>query len=155
MRLLGIVILVLSGVVVSNASADAYDCEDFSTRAEAQEFFEAHGGPERDPYYLDGDGDGIACEWGVDGSDDRSEYVEDDGSWSSVYDYEEVDYCSTEAGYFSGDCEEPSDNMISNFLGDHLSGLPPTLQFVIMFLIVSGVIWVPASLYYSIKERLK
>lgn len=38
------------------------DCSDFRTQAEAQAFFEAAGGPQRDPYHLDGDGDGIACE---------------------------------------------------------------------------------------------
>lgn len=38
------------------------DCSDFATQREAQAFFEAAGGPERDPYRLDSDGDGIACE---------------------------------------------------------------------------------------------
>lgn len=38
------------------------DCGDFATQAEAQAFFEAAGGPERDPHRLDADGDGIACE---------------------------------------------------------------------------------------------
>ncbi len=38
------------------------DCSDFRTHAEAQAFFEAAGGPERDPHRLDSDGDGIACE---------------------------------------------------------------------------------------------
>ncbi len=38
------------------------DCGDFSTHAEAQAFFEAAGGPDRDPHKLDGDRDGIACE---------------------------------------------------------------------------------------------
>lgn len=38
------------------------DCSDFSSQAEAQAFFEAAGGPERDPHKLDRDGDGLACE---------------------------------------------------------------------------------------------
>jgi micrococcal nuclease len=38
------------------------DCSDFATHAEAQEFFIAAGGPQRDPHRLDGDHDGIACE---------------------------------------------------------------------------------------------
>lgn len=38
------------------------DCSDFATQAEAQAFFEAAGGPARDPHRLDGDHDGVACE---------------------------------------------------------------------------------------------
>ncbi len=38
------------------------DCSDFETQAEAQAFFEAAGGPARDPHRLDADGDGEACE---------------------------------------------------------------------------------------------
>ena len=38
------------------------DCSDFRTQAEAQAFFEAAGGPEKDPHRLDSDRDGIACE---------------------------------------------------------------------------------------------
>jgi micrococcal nuclease len=38
------------------------DCSDFATRAEAQAFYEAAGGPAKDPYKLDSDGDGLACE---------------------------------------------------------------------------------------------
>lgn len=38
------------------------DCSDFSSHAEAQRFFEAAGGPKRDPHRLDGDNDGVACE---------------------------------------------------------------------------------------------
>jgi hypothetical protein len=37
-----------------------YDCGDFSTHAEAQEFFESAGAG--DPHRLDRDGDGSACE---------------------------------------------------------------------------------------------
>lgn len=38
------------------------DCGDFATHAEAQAFFEAAGGPSRDPHRLDGDHDGMVCE---------------------------------------------------------------------------------------------
>lgn len=38
------------------------DCSDFVTQAEAQAFFEAAGGPARDPHRLDRDRDGVACE---------------------------------------------------------------------------------------------
>ncbi len=39
-----------------------YDCSDFSTQGEAQEFFEDEGGPDEDYHNLDRDGDGEACE---------------------------------------------------------------------------------------------
>ena len=38
------------------------DCGDFSTQREAQAFFIAAGGPDRDPHGLDGNNNGIACE---------------------------------------------------------------------------------------------
>lgn len=38
------------------------DCDDFSTQQEAQTFYIAAGGPDRDPHRLDGDNDDIACE---------------------------------------------------------------------------------------------
>lgn len=38
------------------------DCEDFAFQREAQAFFEAAGGPEEDPFILDEDQDGRACE---------------------------------------------------------------------------------------------
>ena len=43
-------------------SSGDYDCSDFSTQEEAQEFFEDKGGPDDDPHNLDRDGDGVACE---------------------------------------------------------------------------------------------
>lgn len=39
-----------------------YDCSDFTTQKEAQEFFESEGGPTTDYHSLDADGDGRACE---------------------------------------------------------------------------------------------
>ena len=41
------------------------DCADFPGSAAAQVFFLSAGGPARDPHDLDRDGDGLACEWGV------------------------------------------------------------------------------------------
>ena len=38
------------------------DCGDFDTRQEAQAFYEAAGGPEKDPHRLDRDGNGVVCE---------------------------------------------------------------------------------------------
>lgn len=37
-------------------------CDDFATWWDAQNFYNAAGGPETDPHGLDGDGDGIACQ---------------------------------------------------------------------------------------------
>lgn len=37
-------------------------CLDFATQKEAQRFYEAEGGPERDDHGLDSDGDGFACD---------------------------------------------------------------------------------------------
>lgn len=38
------------------------DCSDFRTQREAQEFFEANGGPSKDSHNLDRDKDGRVCE---------------------------------------------------------------------------------------------
>ena len=48
--------------VSDSVVSDSYNCSDFDTQQEAQEQFEADGGPEEDPHNLDSDGDGIACE---------------------------------------------------------------------------------------------
>lgn len=48
----------------AQASSDS-DCNNFSTAATAQAYFLSNGGPTRDPAGLDQDGDGLACEWGV------------------------------------------------------------------------------------------
>ncbi len=48
----------------SAQTASLIDCREFIDQAEAQRFFEVKGGPRSDPYNLDGDGDGIACEPG-------------------------------------------------------------------------------------------
>lgn len=48
---------VLLALMPANAAAVDYDCEDFETQEEAQEYLLPG-----DPYNLDGDDDGIACE---------------------------------------------------------------------------------------------
>ena len=45
-----------------NPNGPDIDCGDFYRWTEAQSFYEAAGGPYRDPHRLDGDKDGIACE---------------------------------------------------------------------------------------------
>ena len=66
---LGIPKLTPTPTVVSIPSGLKYDpfgpdrdCGDFATWQEAQAFYEAAGGPAKDPHRLDGDRDGIACE---------------------------------------------------------------------------------------------
>ncbi len=61
-----------AGIAVLFAAAPAWaqsptptgrrDCSDFSTQAAAQTFFEQNGGPQNDPFNLDVDNDGRACE---------------------------------------------------------------------------------------------
>src|SRR5262249_3965708 len=47
---------------VNSTSVD-YDCSDFKTQASAQDFFDSRGySASHDPYDLDGDNDGTACE---------------------------------------------------------------------------------------------
>ncbi len=43
-------------------ATDEYNCDDFSTKSEAQRFFENAGGTSADTNRLDGDKDGEACE---------------------------------------------------------------------------------------------
>ena len=64
------ILLLLAPVVADAAARKAarttarvdYNCSDFKTHAEAQKFFLQNGGPKKDPYRLDGDKDGLACE---------------------------------------------------------------------------------------------
>jgi hypothetical protein len=48
--------------VGATQSGDDYDCTDFDSRRDAQEFYELAGGPTYDPFNLDDDEDGTACE---------------------------------------------------------------------------------------------
>jgi hypothetical protein len=55
-----------SGNVVTDSSlgkaTDEYNCSDFSTQDEAQNFFEKAGGVSKDTNRLDGNKDGVACQ---------------------------------------------------------------------------------------------
>jgi endonuclease YncB( thermonuclease family) len=51
-----------SGGGTPPVTAGDRDCADFASQSEAQRYFRAKGGPGSDPDYLDGDGDGVACE---------------------------------------------------------------------------------------------
>ncbi|QHS21847.1 hypothetical protein GWK91_02310 [Virgibacillus sp. MSP4-1] len=51
-----------SGEVIYDPDGPDRDCGDFDTHNQAQNFFEAAGGPNSDPHRLDRDGNGLACE---------------------------------------------------------------------------------------------
>lgn len=51
--------------IAAGDPADQKNCSDFASGAEAQKYFIASGGPVSDPNRLDGDGDGLACDWGA------------------------------------------------------------------------------------------
>ncbi len=54
-----------SGDIVNDASGkyvNEYNCDDFSTQPEAQNFFEKAGGVSNDTNRLDGNKDGVACQ---------------------------------------------------------------------------------------------
>ena len=55
-------ILRTPGVAQAAQSGYDYDCTDFDSREDAQAFYEEMGGPLYDPYNLDDDEDGEACE---------------------------------------------------------------------------------------------
>ena len=46
----------------SDSGINDKNCTDFTTHAQAQKFYEDNGGPTKDPYRLDRDRDGKACE---------------------------------------------------------------------------------------------
>lgn len=50
---------------IRGTTTDQKNCSDFSSSAAAQKYFLAAGGPVSDPNHLDGDGDGLACDWGT------------------------------------------------------------------------------------------
>jgi hypothetical protein len=52
----------LPHATASAQSNDDYDCNDFDTQQDAQAFYEANGGPLYDPFNLDSNQDGTACE---------------------------------------------------------------------------------------------
>jgi len=58
-----VVAAILAVGVAPSAGERDRDCSDFANQAEAQRFFEAHGGSATNNFdNLDGDGDGVACE---------------------------------------------------------------------------------------------
>ncbi|OYD08777.1 excalibur calcium-binding domain-containing protein [Paludifilum halophilum] len=64
-KFIGFVAALTFFFLIGNGSALAAtdkNCSDFSTWKEAQDFFEENGGPGEDPYNLDRDKDGLACE---------------------------------------------------------------------------------------------
>ena len=58
--LVGIALLPLGASAIQ--SDYDYDCTDFDSPADAQAFYEENGGPVYDPFNLDADADGQACE---------------------------------------------------------------------------------------------
>ena len=54
--------LLLPGTAGAQEMGYDYDCTDFDSRRDAQAFYEEMGGPLYDPFNLDDDEDGIACE---------------------------------------------------------------------------------------------
>lgn len=46
----------------SGKATDEYNCSDFSTQPQAQNFFVKAGGPSKDTNRLDGNNDGVACQ---------------------------------------------------------------------------------------------
>jgi len=53
---------VFDDVVDENCLSNAYNCDDFSSQAEAQDVFDKCGGIDNDIHGLDKDGDGVVCE---------------------------------------------------------------------------------------------
>ncbi len=67
MTLRHLVLALVAGLLVTvggagPAAAVDYDCSDFSTQAQAQKVYVDAGGPSSDPYRLDADDDGRACD---------------------------------------------------------------------------------------------
>ena len=66
MRVTAGILALATGLVIALASGDHaravdYNCSDFATQADAQNFFLSQGGPSSDPNNLDADHDGVAC----------------------------------------------------------------------------------------------
>jgi len=55
-------ILSNTGEILDPCAEDSFNCENFSSQAEAQEIFELCGGVNNDIHQLDRDKNGIACE---------------------------------------------------------------------------------------------
>lgn len=95
---------------VQPASAyNAYNCDDFSTQEEAQAEYESEYG---DPNYLDGDNDGIACEWLP--SEDYDTYENEYDEYTESYDSSYSSAASEQAEYDSTYEDEPEDYSASS-----------------------------------------
>lgn len=82
---LGAILATFGAVVLFSVPTAAYidyDCADFSTQEEAQAEYESNYG---DPYRLDGDDDGVACE-ALPSESDYSGYDDYDYDYDSSYD---------------------------------------------------------------------
>ncbi|MGH2918978.1 MAG: thermonuclease family protein [Solirubrobacteraceae bacterium] len=60
--LVAVIALAAPSAWASHQGPGDRDCSDFANQAAAQDYYQAHGGPELDPDQLDGDHDGVACE---------------------------------------------------------------------------------------------
>jgi hypothetical protein len=88
-----------------------YNCDDFTYQEEAQEEFESNYG---DPYYLDGDDDGVACEALPSGSYEEEEIDSSDYGSSDSYD-DTNDDMSTSGVAGVSDTSESSDDSSSGW----------------------------------------
>ncbi|MGH2616059.1 MAG: hypothetical protein ACRDJC_12525 [Thermomicrobiales bacterium] len=96
-------------------SGDDFDCTDFDTRTDAQAFYEEAGGPLYDPFNLDDDEDGVACEeWETDY--EQTDAGENGSNGQDGVDFDCVDFDSQGAAhqYFVLDGGSARDNV------DHL-----------------------------------
>ena len=64
--------MLLSSGAEARQAGDDFDCTDFDSRADAQAFYEETGGPLYDPFNLDDDDDGVACEEWMRGYDEAA-----------------------------------------------------------------------------------
>jgi hypothetical protein len=96
--------LLLPLPAAADQSGYDYDCTDFDSRRDAQRFYEELGGPLYDPFNLDDDEDGMACEeWIRDY--ERTQAGEDGINGADGEDRDCADFASqAEAqGYFEDD----------------------------------------------------
>ncbi|WP_419180497.1 excalibur calcium-binding domain-containing protein [Bacillus salipaludis] len=68
------------------------NCTDFATQEHAQLYFEENGGPDYDSDDLDRDGDGIACEWNNQSSEEVEYQEEDTTTSDNPYTATDIDH---------------------------------------------------------------
>ncbi len=71
-----VAIIVFVHLLIHTALADVLTCDDFPDQVSAQQFFDQWSNALSDPYVLDSDDDGIACESGTDNISEHSSSVE-------------------------------------------------------------------------------